>query len=101
MSRRSKLTAAARERIHRWAQQLSQMPTVKGLAAEVGCSERVIQRALREAYLRARQYAGCDRTDITADYDVSRETNGGRVGPQDGNRSTDDTEPRNCDSDLR
>ena len=71
--RPSKLTAADRIAIQRWADALANVPRVKDLAARLDCSPRTVQRWLRVAYLEARRR-------VLSQSDVSRGTVGGTIG---------------------
>lgn len=76
--RPTKLTDSARAAILAWAQALARVPHVKQLAADLGCSQRTVQRWLRQAYLDERRKAA--QADVLAQSDVSRGTSGGNIG---------------------
>jgi transcriptional regulator GlxA family with amidase domain len=76
--RPTKLTDSAKAAILAWAQALARVPHVKQLAADLGCSQRTVQRWLRQAYLDERRKAA--QADVLAQSDVSRGTSGGNIG---------------------
>ena len=76
--RPTKLTDSARAAILAWAQALARVPHVKQLAADLGCSQRTVQRWLRQAYLDERRKAA--QADVLAQSDVSRGPSGGNIG---------------------
>lgn len=81
--RPTKLTDSAKAAILAWAQALARVPHVKQLAADLGCSQRTVQRWLRQAYLDERRKVEHDRAtqpEVMAQSDVSRGTSGGNIG---------------------
>jgi len=94
MPRPRRIPSDALATVTRWARTLVGLPSVKAFAADLGVSERTVQRALREAYMRERDLARSVKTNVMSDSDVSRGTHGGSVPPH-----ASQTRPQSLDGD--